>query len=44
MDIELTKQEAGAINTYIRKNLKKGGYDMALFKKEQEEIVNAAIC
>ncbi len=27
MDIELTKQEANAINTYIRKNLKKGGYD-----------------
>ena len=27
VDIELTKQEAGAINTYINKNLKKGGYD-----------------
>ena len=27
MDIELTKQEAAAINTYIKKNLKKGGYD-----------------
>jgi len=27
VDIELTKQEAGAINTYIKKNLKKGGYD-----------------
>ena len=27
IDIELTKQEAGAINTYISKNLKKGGYD-----------------
>ena len=27
MDIELTKQEAAAINTYISKNLKKGGYD-----------------
>ena len=27
IDIELTKQEAGAINTYINKNLKKGGYD-----------------
>ena len=27
IDIELTKAEAGAINTYINKNLKKGGYD-----------------
>lgn len=27
IDIELTKQEAAAINTYINKNLKKGGYD-----------------
>ena len=27
VDIELTKAEAGAINTYIKKNLKKGGYD-----------------
>lgn len=27
IDIELTKSEAGAINTYIKKNLKKGGYD-----------------
>ena len=27
IDIELTKAEAGAINTYIKKNLKKGGYD-----------------
>ena len=27
VDIELTKQEASAINTYINKNLKKGGYD-----------------
>ena len=27
VDIELTKQEAAAINTYINKNLKKGGYD-----------------
>ena len=27
IDIELTKQEASAINTYINKNLKKGGYD-----------------
>lgn len=27
LDIELTKQEAAAINTYINKNLKKGGYD-----------------
>ena len=27
IDIELTKGEAGAINTYIKKNLKKGGYD-----------------
>ena len=27
VDIELTKQEAAAINTYIKKNLKKGGYD-----------------
>lgn len=27
IDIELTKQEAAAINTYIKKNLKKGGYD-----------------
>lgn len=27
IDIELTKAEATAINTYINKNLKKGGYD-----------------
>ncbi len=27
VDIELTKAEAGAINAYIKKNLKKGGYD-----------------
>lgn len=27
IDIELTKQEASAINSYIKKNLKKGGYD-----------------
>ena len=27
IDIELTKTEASAINTYINKNLKKGGYD-----------------
>ena len=27
IDIELTKQEAAAINAYIKKNLKKGGYD-----------------
>lgn len=27
IDIELTKAEANAINTYINKNLKKGGYD-----------------
>lgn len=27
IDIELTKQEAAAINNYIKKNLKKGGYD-----------------
>ena len=27
LDIELTKQEAKAINDYINKNLKKGGYD-----------------
>ena len=27
VDIELTKAEAAAINTYIKKNLKKGGYD-----------------
>lgn len=27
IDIELTKKEANAINAYIKKNLKKGGYD-----------------
>ena len=27
IDIELTKTEAAAINTYINKNLRKGGYD-----------------
>ena len=27
IDIELTKQEASAINAYIKKNLKTGGYD-----------------
>jgi LCP family protein required for cell wall assembly len=35
IDIELTKQEAAAINAYINKNLKKGGYDNKKGEKRQ---------
>lgn len=38
IDIELTKAEAGAINTYIKKNLKKGGYDSQGKDYERQDL------
>ena len=38
IDIELTKAEAGAINTYIKKNLKKGGYDSQDKDYERQDL------
>ncbi|MBQ4581397.1 MAG: LCP family protein [Clostridia bacterium] len=38
VDIELTKAEAGAINTYIKKNLKKGGYDNQDKNYERQDL------
>ncbi len=38
IDIELTKAEAGAINTYIKKNLKKGGYDSQEKGYERQDL------
>ena len=42
IDIELTKSEASAINTYIRKNLKKGGYDNQDKNYERQELEKKA--
>ena len=41
VDIELTKQEASAINTYIKKNLKKGGYDNQDADYERQDLEKA---
>ena len=41
VDIELTKQEASAINTYIKKNLKKGGYDNQDEDYERQDLEKA---
>ena len=38
VDIELTKAEAGAINAYIKKNLKKGGYDNQNKDYERQDL------
>ena len=38
VDIELTKAEAAAINTYIKKNLKKGGYDNQDKSYERQDL------